>query len=90
MQFTSIIHDLFLATELQGKTVTKYQGSRVAPYSATTETEFDMTNSIGFIGNIHSISALPSYHDRSPEELRLEDYGIGDKGNHLILTHAVY
>lgn len=82
MQFTSILHDLFLATEIQGKTITKYQGSRVAPYSATTETEFDMANSIGFIANIHSISALPSYSDKSHEELRSEDYGIGDKGNH--------
>ncbi|KAJ8768322.1 hypothetical protein K2173_021475 [Erythroxylum novogranatense] len=51
-------------------------GSRVAPYTPTTETE----SSGGQPGKLESISAMPVYKDKSHEELRWEDYQLGDKG----------
>ncbi|CAJ2628371.1 unnamed protein product [Trifolium pratense] len=50
-------------------------GSRVASYSATTETEFGP----GQPRKLESISAMPSYKDKSHDELRWEDYLLGTK-----------
>ncbi|KAK8951302.1 hypothetical protein KSP39_PZI003833 [Platanthera zijinensis] len=52
-------------------------GSRVAPYSATPETDATGTQPAG---KLESISAMPIYKDKSHEELRWEDYQRGDKG----------
>ena len=52
-------------------------GSRVASYSATTETD---SGSSGQPAKLESISAMPVYKDKSHEELRWEDYQLGDKG----------
>jgi len=46
-------------------------GSRVAAFTPTTEADG---------GKLESISAMPVYKDKSHEELRWEDYQIGDKG----------
>ncbi|CAK8572221.1 unnamed protein product [Lathyrus sativus] len=54
-------------------------GSRVASYSATTETDSGNTPP----GRLESISAMPVYRDKSHEELRWEDYQLGDKGGPL-------
>ncbi|XP_058770664.1 nuclear pore complex protein NUP98A-like isoform X2 [Vicia villosa] len=54
-------------------------GSRVASYSATTETDSSNTPP----GRLESISAMPVYRDKSHEELRWEDYKSGDKGGPL-------
>ncbi|CAJ2628359.1 unnamed protein product [Trifolium pratense] len=51
-------------------------GSRVASYSATTESD----GTAGQSGKLESISAMPVYKDKSHEELRWEDYQLGDKG----------
>lgn len=51
-------------------------GSRVSSYSATTETDSGNTPP----GRLESISAMPAYRDKSHEELRWEDYQLGDKG----------
>ncbi|XP_047968287.1 nuclear pore complex protein NUP98A-like isoform X2 [Salvia hispanica] len=53
-------------------------GSRVTPYSATPET--DGATGTQPAGKLESISAMPVYKDKSHEELRWEDYQLGDKG----------
>ncbi|KAL0446576.1 UNVERIFIED_CONTAM: Nuclear pore complex protein A [Sesamum latifolium] len=54
------------------------RGSRVAPYSPTPET--DGATGTQPAGKLESISAMPVYKDKSHEELRWEDYQLGDKG----------
>jgi nuclear pore complex protein Nup98-Nup96 len=51
-------------------------GSRVASYSATTETDGGSAQP----GRLESISAMPVYKDKSHEELRWEDNQLRDKG----------
>ncbi|KAJ4825205.1 hypothetical protein Tsubulata_024456 [Turnera subulata] len=51
-------------------------GTRVTPYTATTEAE----NAGGQLAKLESISAMPAYKEKSHEELRWEDYQLGDKG----------
>ncbi|KAL1568834.1 nuclear pore complex protein NUP98A-like [Salvia divinorum] len=53
-------------------------GSRVTPYTATPET--DGATGTQPAGKLESISAMPVYKDKSHEELRWEDYQLGDKG----------
>jgi len=53
-------------------------GSRVASYSATVEAYSGQT------GKLESISAMPVYKDKIHEELRWEDYQLGDKGAFFI------
>ncbi|TYG92294.1 hypothetical protein ES288_A11G018800v1 [Gossypium darwinii] len=53
-------------------------GSRVAPYSSTTEA--DGGSGTQPAGKLELISAMPVYKDKSHEELRWEDYQLGDKG----------
>ncbi|KAJ7952223.1 Nuclear pore complex protein NUP98A [Quillaja saponaria] len=55
-------------------------GSRVAAYTPTTEADGGTT---GQTGKLESISAMPIYKDKSHEELRWEDYQLGDKGGPL-------
>ncbi|KAL3651060.1 hypothetical protein CASFOL_007463 [Castilleja foliolosa] len=52
-------------------------GSRVSPYSPTPEAADGGTQPAG---KLESISAMPVYKDKSHEELRWEDYQLGDKG----------
>lgn len=52
-------------------------GSRATSYAATNDAEAGVS---GQIGKLMSISAMPNYKNRSPEELRWEDYQAGDKG----------
>ncbi|KAH8961584.1 hypothetical protein BDL97_05G056600 [Sphagnum fallax] len=52
-------------------------GSRTASYTVTN----DMDTGIGGqVGKFMGISAMPAYKNKSPEELRWEDYQAGDKG----------
>jgi nuclear pore complex protein Nup98-Nup96 len=51
-------------------------GSRVPSYSATTEID----GGFGKLGKYESISNMSAYKDKSHEELRWEDYQLGDKG----------
>ncbi|KAL3613753.1 hypothetical protein CASFOL_041827 [Castilleja foliolosa] len=51
-------------------------GSRVSPYSPTPEADTGTQPA----GKLESISAMPVYKDKSHEELRWEDYQLGDKG----------
>ncbi|XP_075673639.1 nuclear pore complex protein NUP98A [Castanea sativa] len=53
-------------------------GSRVAAYTPTTEADSGTGAQAG--GKLESISAMPVYKDKSHEELRWEDYQLGDKG----------
>ncbi|RVW77319.1 Pentatricopeptide repeat-containing protein [Vitis vinifera] len=53
-------------------------GSRIAAYAATAEV--DGTNFKQPAGKLKSISAVPVYRNKSHEELRWEDYQLGDKG----------
>ncbi|GAV75126.1 Nucleoporin2 domain-containing protein [Cephalotus follicularis] len=53
-------------------------GSRVAPFTPTTEA--DSGSGTQPAGKLESISAMPIYKDKSHEELRWEDYQLGDKG----------
>ncbi|XP_068659406.1 nuclear pore complex protein NUP98A-like isoform X2 [Aristolochia californica] len=53
-------------------------GSRVAPYTPTAEV--DGGSGTQPAGKLESISAMPVYKDKSHEELRWEDYQLGDKG----------
>lgn len=53
-------------------------GSRVAPYAVTNDPDVGVG---GQVGKFMSISAMPAYSTKSPEELRWEDYQAGDKGN---------
>ncbi|PIA38974.1 hypothetical protein AQUCO_02700272v1 [Aquilegia coerulea] len=54
-------------------------GSRVTPYSPTAEVDGG-GSSTQPAGKLESISAMPVYKDKSHEELRWEDYQLGDKG----------
>ncbi|KAF3952173.1 hypothetical protein ACB098_01G126000 [Castanea mollissima] len=56
-------------------------GSRVAAYTPTTEADSGTGAQAG--GKLESISAMPVYKDKSHEELRWEDYQLGDKGGPL-------
>ncbi|XP_017218528.1 nuclear pore complex protein NUP98A [Daucus carota subsp. sativus] len=53
-------------------------GSRVAAYTPTAEA--DAGTGTQPAGKLESISAMPVYKDKSHEELRWEDYQLGDKG----------
>ncbi|XP_009596897.1 nuclear pore complex protein NUP98A isoform X1 [Nicotiana tomentosiformis] len=53
-------------------------GTRVAAYQATPEA--DSGSGTQPAGKLESISAMPVYRDKSHEELRWEDYQLGDKG----------
>lgn len=53
-------------------------GSRVAAYTPTAE--LDSGSGTQPAGKLESISAMPVYKDKSHEELRWEDYQLGDKG----------
>ncbi|CDP12259.1 unnamed protein product [Coffea canephora] len=55
---------------------TQRGGSRVTPYVATAEVDTGTQPA----GKLESISAMPVYKDKSHEELRWEDYQLGDKG----------
>ncbi|XP_004495518.1 nuclear pore complex protein NUP98A isoform X3 [Cicer arietinum] len=55
-------------------------GSRVASYSATPEAD---SGTSGQTAKLESISAMPVYKEKSHEELRWEDYQLGDKGGPL-------
>ncbi|EXC28321.1 Nuclear pore complex protein [Morus notabilis] len=55
-------------------------GSRVAPYSPTPEPDNSSSGTGAAAGKLESISAMPVYKDKSHEELRWEDYQLGDKG----------
>jgi nuclear pore complex protein Nup98-Nup96 len=57
-------------------------GSRIASYSATVEAD---SGTSGQAAKLESISAMPVYKDKSHEELRWEDYQLGDKGAFFIL-----
>ncbi|KAG6688088.1 hypothetical protein I3843_11G106400 [Carya illinoinensis] len=61
---------------------TQRGGSRVAPYTPTTEAD----SGTQAAGKLESISAMPVYKDKSHEELRWEDYQLGDKGGPLPAT----
>ncbi|KAJ4956227.1 hypothetical protein NE237_013010 [Protea cynaroides] len=52
-------------------------GSRVTSYTPTPEVDGGGTQPAG---KLESISAMPVYKDKSHEELRWEDYQLGDKG----------
>ncbi|MCO5578218.1 hypothetical protein L7F22_032056 [Adiantum nelumboides] len=52
-------------------------GSKGTSYVATTDAEAGVS---GQIGKLMSICAMPAYKNKSPEELRWEDYQAGDKG----------
>lgn len=58
-------------------------GSRVTAFTPTTETDANGTQG----GKLESISAMPAYKEKSHEELRFEDYQLGDKG---ILSFGVF
>ncbi|XP_057448836.1 nuclear pore complex protein NUP98A-like isoform X2 [Lotus japonicus] len=60
-------------------------GSGVASYSATTEAD---SGTFGQTAKFESISAMPVYKDKSLEELRWEDYQLGDKGGPLPSAHS--
>ena len=49
-------------------------GSRVASYMGTTEADSYTS------GKLVSIFAMPIYKDKNHEQLRWEDYQLGDKG----------
>jgi nuclear pore complex protein Nup98-Nup96 len=57
-------------------------GSRVAAYTPTTEAD----GGAQAAGKLESISAMPVYKDKSHEELRWEDYQLGDKGTFLKIS----
>jgi len=59
-------------------------GSRVASYTATTEAD---SGTSGQTAKLESISAMPVYKDKSHEELRWEDYQLGDKGIFLTIIN---
>lgn len=53
-------------------------GSRVTPYTGTSDT--DGGSGTNAMAKLESISAMPVYKEKSHEELRWEDYQLGDKG----------
>ncbi|XP_015866887.3 nuclear pore complex protein NUP98A isoform X1 [Ziziphus jujuba] len=58
-------------------------GSRVTSYAPTPEPDNSSSGAGGAVGKLESISAMPVYKDKSHEELRWEDYQLGDKGGPL-------
>ncbi|KAI3946919.1 hypothetical protein MKW98_003482 [Papaver atlanticum] len=52
-------------------------GSRVVAYAPTVEAD---QSGVQSSGKLESISAMPVYKEKSHEELRWEDYQLGDKG----------
>lgn len=62
-------------------------GSRVAAYTPTAEA--DAGTGTQPAGKLESISAMPVYKDKSHEELRWEDYQLGDKGDFLLCSLIV-
>lgn len=52
-------------------------GSRITPYAVTVEPDASGTQPAG---KLLSISAMPAYLSKTHEELRWEDYQLGDKG----------
>ncbi|XP_040987772.1 nuclear pore complex protein NUP98A-like, partial [Juglans microcarpa x Juglans regia] len=58
---------------------TQHGGSRVAPYTPTTEDDCGTQAT----GKLESISAMPVYKDKSHDELRWEDYQLEDKNGLL-------
>ncbi|KAL0384703.1 UNVERIFIED_CONTAM: Nuclear pore complex protein B [Sesamum radiatum] len=65
------------ATSLESIVGNQYRGSRVAPYSSTREV--GGANNWYSVEKIQSSSAMPSYKDKSHEELRSEDYELDGK-----------
>lgn len=61
------------------------QGTKVASYIATPETEVKDTVTTHDL-KIVSISAMPTYKDKSHEELRLEDYQLSKEEGVLLST----
>ena len=59
----------------------QHGGSRVAPYTPTTEA--DSGSGTQPAAKLESISTMPVYKDKSHEELRWEDYQLGDKGTFI-------
>lgn len=59
-------------------------GSRVAAYTETPEPD---GGSGATAAKLESILAMPVYKDKSHEELRWEDYQLGDKGMLLLLEN---
>jgi nuclear pore complex protein Nup98-Nup96 len=55
-------------------------GSRVPSYSATTEID----GGFGKLVKYESISTMSAYKDKSHEQLRWEDYQLGDKGTSFL------
>ncbi|GAB2230349.1 hypothetical protein Drorol1_Dr00014612 [Drosera rotundifolia] len=53
-------------------------GTRIAPYSSTPDADSGQSGQSG--AKLESISAMSVYKDKSHEELRWEDYQLGDKG----------
>ncbi|KAK1419197.1 hypothetical protein QVD17_28359 [Tagetes erecta] len=53
-------------------------GTRVTAYTQTLEA--DSGSGTQAAGKLESISAMPAYKEKSHEELRWEDYQLGDKG----------
>ena len=62
----------------KGTISNEHRGSRIAPYATTTEVEG--ASSEQPTGKLTSVSAIPIYGDKNHEELRWEDYQLGDKG----------
>ncbi|XP_028752038.1 nuclear pore complex protein NUP98B-like [Neltuma alba] len=60
-------------------------GSRVVSYTPTAEVDVDTS---GRSAKLESISAMPIYKDKSHEELKWEDYQIGDKGGPLSFAQS--
>ncbi|KAI5329368.1 hypothetical protein L3X38_028765 [Prunus dulcis] len=56
-------------------------GSRVPPHTTTTEP--DDYVGLETRGDLQSISAMPIYGDKTHEELRWQDYQLGDRGGHV-------
>ena len=70
----------------------QHGGSRITPYTATVEVDELICNQS--VGKFQSISAIPIYRNKSHEELRWEDYQLGDKGicftrNYITCTHII-
>lgn len=59
-------------------------GSRVASYSTTNEADSGFN---GRLEKLESISAMPVFKDKSHEELRREDYQLGDKGTSFFIIN---
>ena len=57
------------------------RGSRLAAYTATSEEE-DGGSGNQPTAKLQSITAMPLNKDKSHEELRWDDYQLGDKGMH--------